>query len=327
MTEPLVPVTVIGGYLGAGKTTVIAQLLRHAGGRRLAVLVNDFGQLNLDAALLDAATPPGSGPEIRELTNGCVCCSMADALGDGLDAVLALDRPPEQIIIEASGVADPAKIAAYGRGWPGVRLDAVVVVVDAAGIRQLAEDKMVGGTVRRQLGAADLLALSHLDGLTAQAGDEAASWLEAEAPSVPRIALDHGLVEPAVVLDVATSSEHRPVSGADAEVPDRRFTTITLAVDRPVDRDQLLALVESWPPEVVRVKGVVIGPGATRWLVQRVGRRTSIEPAPSIDVPSALIVILAGATPDTEVPSAADLLDWRPARGLESRFPTSTPQE
>ncbi|MEL7156033.1 MAG: GTP-binding protein, partial [Actinomycetota bacterium] len=335
-------------------------------GRRLAVLVNDFGRLNLDAALLAAESPtqpdsspsfdpagqpvgPTRRPEVLELTNGCVCCSLADALGDGLDAVLALDPVPDQIVIEASGVADPAKIAAYGQGWPGVRLDAVVTVVDASDIERLAGDRLVGGTVRRQLRAADLLALSHLDLLPAAARRAVAAWLESAAPGVVRLPLDRGAIEPAALLDVAATTDrpidttaddgcvsghganratdgsdhgaNRAAGGGEKRAPadddhaddqidggGARYVTRSVTVDGPVDHTRLAAAVARWPPEVVRVKGVVPGRDGERWLVHRVGRRCSIEPAPPVDVPPELVVIVAVA-PGLEAPSVADLFD------------------
>ena len=137
--QDLVPVTVVAGYLGAGKTTLINELLRHDHGRRLAVLVNDFGAVNIDAALI--ADHDG---QTISLKNGCVCCSIADELGDALDRVLALEPAPDQIVIEASGVADPANVAAYGQGWPGCRLDAVVVLADAETVQAKSRDQFVG---------------------------------------------------------------------------------------------------------------------------------------------------------------------------------------
>ena len=102
------PVTVIGGYLGAGKTKLLNRLLAEAEGRRLAVLVNDFGEVNIDAALI--ANRDG---ETISLTNGCVCCSIGDNLGMTLYDLAERPDGPEHILVEASGVADPARIAGY----------------------------------------------------------------------------------------------------------------------------------------------------------------------------------------------------------------------
>ena len=122
MTEnntPL-PVTIISGYLGSGKTTLVNHLLRHSDGRRIVVLVNDFGELPIDADLIISA----DGDTIN-LANGCACCSMGGDLFNALVDVLDRSPPPQYLLIEASGVADPARIANIARAEPDLRLDEV----------------------------------------------------------------------------------------------------------------------------------------------------------------------------------------------------------
>ena len=100
------PVTLIGGYLGSGKTTVLNHLIRHADGRRLVVLVNDIGAVNVDAALV--AEHDG---DTMTLTNGCVCCSITDDLGLTLESIRQMPEPPDHVVMELSGVAEPARVA------------------------------------------------------------------------------------------------------------------------------------------------------------------------------------------------------------------------
>ena len=140
-------VTIIGGYLGAGKTTLLNRLLADVHGMRLAVLVNDFGAVNIDAALI--ANRDG---ETISLTNGCVCCSIGDNLGIALYDLAERRDGPEHIVVEASGVADPARIAHYAGCHPRLDLDGIVVVVDAETVQARADDKYVGDVVRQQLG-------------------------------------------------------------------------------------------------------------------------------------------------------------------------------
>ena len=140
------PLTVIGGYLGAGKTTLINRVLAGDHGLRLMVMVNDFGAINIDAQLLASATD-----DRMELTNGCVCCTM------GADLFLAigdvLDRPehPDHLLIEASGIADPAKIAQVAKAEPDLTYGGIVTVVDGLNIAALLADTQIAPQIETQI--------------------------------------------------------------------------------------------------------------------------------------------------------------------------------
>ncbi|MCA9556741.1 MAG: hypothetical protein KC933_42350, partial [Myxococcales bacterium] len=125
-----IPFVVIGGFLGAGKTTLLNRWLRDAAGQRLAVLVNDFGAIDVDGTLLDNT----AGHRTLALANGCVCCAVGDDLGGALTQVLAMAPPVDAIVVETSGVADPWRVAQYALADPALVLEAVVVLVDAAAI-------------------------------------------------------------------------------------------------------------------------------------------------------------------------------------------------
>ena len=166
MRRPPIPVTVIAGYLGAGKTTLVNHLLRHAEGRRLVVLVNDFGEVAIDADLIVAR----DGDKLI-LANGCMCCAIGGDVLGAFDCALTREPWPDAILIEASGVAEPERIADYARAEPDLALDSVVVLVAADAVDRLLGDVFVGETVRRQILAADLLILNRIDlvDLTARA--------------------------------------------------------------------------------------------------------------------------------------------------------------
>ncbi|MCB1346878.1 MAG: GTP-binding protein, partial [Rhodobacteraceae bacterium] len=123
MSESPLPVTLLGGYLGAGKTTLVNHLLRHAEGQRLAVLVNDFGDLPIDADLIEARDE-----DLMTLAGGCVCCTVGDDLGETLRALCARDPRPDQLLIETSGVALPGALAGALSLMRDVALAAVVVL-------------------------------------------------------------------------------------------------------------------------------------------------------------------------------------------------------
>ncbi|MDX1377138.1 MAG: GTP-binding protein, partial [Burkholderiales bacterium] len=170
-------VTVIGGYLGAGKTTLVNHLLRHAGGRRLAVLVNDFGDLPIDADLIEADTGG-----VLSLAGGCICCSFGNDLMAALATLPARRPPPEHVLIEASGVALPGTVAASLALLADVALDAVVVLADAQGVRARAADRYLADTIERQLRAADIVVLNKVDLVDPAERAALRDWLGAAAP-------------------------------------------------------------------------------------------------------------------------------------------------
>ena len=279
--KDLVPVTVVAGYLGAGKTTLINELLAQNHHQRLAILVNDFGAVNIDAALI----ANHSGQTIS-LKNGCVCCSIADELGDALDQVLALEPTPDQIVIEASGVADPTNVAAYGQGWPGCRLDAVIVLADAETVRAKSRDQFVGELVIRQLRRADVVMVTKCDLVTESELTTVLGWLAEEVPDAPTLTHRAGQLDPALLLEavraIEVTSPAQPLSG-DTGVAEAAFDSVVLKLDCALDRGRVEAALRDWPESVLRVKGVLRFSDHAEGLhvIHRVGQRWSIREAAS----------------------------------------------
>ena len=324
-----IPVTVIGGYLGAGKTTLLNRLLADPQGVRLAVVVNDFGSVNIDAALI--ANREG---ETISLTNGCVCCSIGDNLALALHDLAERPDGPEHIVIEASGVADPARIADYAASHPRLFLDGIVVVADAETVRERVQDKYVGDLVRDQLAAADVIVLSKTDLVDADACRQVRSWIAAEVPGA-RVVAAPGAGEIAdLVLSGAAGCEAMSRPRADDEHA-RQFATWSFVRRQMLDGGTLRAAIAALPPAVVRAKGVVRLSEAPerRFVLQLVGRRWSLEPEagevrddwasdPSVIVcigladqlePEGLEALFA-ATPMGHVPQAARALLRREGR-------------
>ena len=179
-----IPLTVIGGFLGAGKTTLVNHFLRTAT-RRIGVLVNDFGAINIDAALIASRDS-----EMVALTNGCVCCGTGDDLGAGLVRLMARERGIEHVIIEASGVSDPWRVAQLALVEPGFNLEPIVVVADGVALPRQLRDRWVSDTVRGQLLAAELVVLNKAEHATA----EARAAIQAIRPEARLIETRHGVM-------------------------------------------------------------------------------------------------------------------------------------
>ncbi len=304
-----IPVTVLGGYLGAGKTTLVNHILRTTN-ERIVVLVNDFGSVSIDDDLIEAT----SDDKIT-LANGCICCSLVDGLASALEQVRQLDPPPDRLVIEASGVADPASIAAYAHGR-GIELDAVITVVDAETVRARSKDRYVGDTVMRQLRAADLIVINKTDLVGEGALPSLRAWLSEVSGERTMVDATQGKLPLKVLLGLDPDGKRHvgppladgdPVDAANSmDAADSVFVPWNIVVDGSFDRGSLLAALASFPVDVMRVKGVVRTRGTrnepdTRTVVHRVGVRLSVyDDGPWRGGPSRLAAIGLLSLTDTD---------------------------
>ncbi|MGA3000902.1 MAG: CobW family GTP-binding protein [Acetobacteraceae bacterium] len=281
----VIPLTVIGGFLGAGKTTLVNQLL-HTATRRYGVLVNDFGAIAIDAALIAAR----DGDTIA-LTNGCVCCGMSGDLGDGLLRLAARQPEIDHVIVEASGVSDPWRVAELALVEPGFSLEPIVVVADAAALESQLRDRWVADTVRGQLLTAEVIVLNKADRAEFLQGARAA--IRTIRPDAKLIQTQHGIISD-WVLRFAVSP--RSWFHADA-APEHAFPTWHFVPAGPFDRDRLRALLSTLPASILRVKGFcTLGPEAAPHLLQFASGQWALSPVTAMA--PGLVVIGTPAMPD-----------------------------
>ena len=286
--DPL-PLTIISGYLGAGKTSLVNHLLRHANGRRLMVMVNDFGELPIDAALIETR----DGDTIN-LANGCVCCSMGGDLFDALVKVLDTTPRPDHLLIEASGVADPAKIANIARAEPDLRLDAIVSLVDAGNFEQLLNNPLIGQTLAHQVKISDIIVLNKLDLADTEARNTLRETIAEIAPDAPWLETRNAKVPIDLVI-----GPQAVTSSTFTEMPDHgdhgaAYAKWSMFFEHPVERDQLEKTLSRLDTSVLRLKGIVHLKGSQNACsVQCVGQRCTITPMEKnmSQKPSGLIAI------------------------------------
>ncbi|MCB1339839.1 MAG: GTP-binding protein [Pseudooceanicola sp.] len=257
------PVTVIGGYLGAGKTTLVNHLLRHAEGRRLAVLVNEFGALPIDADLIEA-----QGDDLIAIAGGCVCCSFGSDLTAALMQMCALDPAPDHVLIESSGVAIPGAIMATAALLDGIRCDGIVVLADGGSVRRAFDDPYIGDTIARQLAQADIVLLNKAD----LAAPDLADWLASKAPGAAVVPCERGRVPVEAVLGLGPQL----VPQGHFHHADALFDSLVITPQG--DPATLARTLAEGGFGVVRAKGWMQGAQGMA-LIHTVGRQFSAEPA------------------------------------------------
>ena len=330
-----VPILLVAGFLGAGKTTIVNHLLAHAEGRRIAAVVNDFGAINIDAELI-----AGAADGVVSLANGCICCTLEGDLLRTLASLLRRDPRPEFIVIETSGVANPADIVRNLMDpiiWQEAPLETVLCVVDATQPVAALGDALL----KSQLRAADVVALSKVDLVDADARAAMRDAVKAVHPAAVVVdavngELPLGLLLP-VDLDFGHSgarvkranpesrdsgfdASHRPgmtIATAPREVAPRRpaldrFETLSFSSEHPVSLPRLQAAISRLAPKLARAKGLfetVEQPGRLM-VFQLAGGRATLAPAgaPIAGMPRTRIVFIAemGALSREEVEDAME---------------------
>lgn len=270
MSAPL-PITVIGGYLGSGKTTMVNHLLRHANGLRLAVLVNEFGALPIDEDLIEA-----EGDDLISIAGGCVCCSFGSDLTGALMEMAKLDPQPDHLLIECSGVAIPSAIVGSISLMDGFRADGIVILADAETVQANAQSKYMSDTVLRQLSDANIIVLNKTDLVTEAELEATIGWLKRQNPDVGIVQSQQGVVPPQAVLE--SFLEKPATSGPTHHTQNMEMST--LVPEGPVDVEALARKLASDEMGLIRAKGFATSMTGQKVLIQVVGNRWEISDAP-----------------------------------------------
>ncbi|RQP05623.1 MAG: GTP-binding protein [Paracoccus sp. BP8] len=309
MAAPL-PVNLLCGYLGAGKTTLLNRLLDRQG-ERILVMVNDFGDIAVDAALI-----AGRSADTIQLSNGCICCSMGGGLFDAFERALSLRDRVDRLVIEASGVAEPQRLAAFALAEPELDCRAVVAVVDPQSLAERLADPRIGRVAESQIRGADAVFLSRAD-IAGRAALRRAARLVAR---LNPLASQHLAADGGFMQALAAPHDGRSLT---ALAPDRDhgrlFASRIIGISPPPDREGLAAIIARHGRAIHRLKGYVRLSDAERpHLLQLAAGVLALEPAEAPEgMPMNRLVAIA---PDAEALArlAADLEGFGISSGTNS---------
>jgi cobalamin biosynthesis protein CobW len=300
-----VPVTVVTGFLGSGKTTLIRHLISNANGKKLAVLVNEFGSEGVDGEILKSCADANCPAEnIVELANGCICCTVADDFIPAMELLLSRQVKPDHILIETSGLALPKPLL-KAFDWPEIRsritVDGVIALADAEAVaagrfapdpaaveaqraadENLDHETPLSEVFEDQIACADIVLLTKADLAGAKGLEATRAAISAEMPRrVPMLAVVDGVVDARVILGLEAAAEAdlaaRPShhDGEDEHEHDD-FASVVIELPEIRDLDRLVASVQRLAREqnVLRAKGYIAVAGKPmRLLLQAVGER------------------------------------------------------
>ena len=319
---PITPITVLTGFLGAGKTPLLNRILNGDHGLRIAVMVNDFGSINIDADLVVGVE---SGGDIISLANGCICCSMRDDMLAAVEQLTERPEQPEYIILEASGVADPSRIAfsfIHASLRDRVRLDSILCLVDASQLFAVPEQMELKN---RQIAYSDMLILSKTDLVSREEVGRIRAWLDDRFGRYRLVEAPHGEVPMEILLSsgrfdpAQMEADHAPADKCASghcnheshQHHTSTFSTWSFETDRPLSLDALRSAASKLPASIYRAKGVVFCSDAPdrRAVLQVVGKRVDISLQDEWGERPPLTQIVAIGSPDG--------ID---ARALQDRF-------
>ncbi len=284
-----VPITILTGFLGAGKTTLLNRILQDDHGLRIAVLVNDFGEINIDAELI-----VGVEDDMISLANGCICCQIREDLLETVEELIIRPDKVEYILLEASGVADPAGIVATFNSFKyrdRIRLDSITCVMDADQILEQQEYESLNQLKLRQIGFADMVILNKVALAGADKVQQVHEWINHHFNRIRMVKTNYCDVPYEILMGVGRYDPARRLfnqgdfygpNGSDRDEDHdhgEEFSTWSYESDRPMSLEAIRQMAKKLPGSIYRCKGVIFSVEAPerRAVLQVVGRRSDVS--------------------------------------------------
>lgn len=266
------PMTVVSGYLGAGKTTLVNSVLSGDHGLRIAVLVNDFGKIAIDETLIGAR----SG-DVIALANGCMCCQIGGDLYDAIDRILRMRERFDHLLVETSGVADPMKVAQIAVAEPELELSRTVVLVDVVNFTSISADPRLNDTLLRQVRSADLILLTKTDIAETASVADLQIMLAELGLSAPVAILQKHDRQALRILEKHGPADFDPIKAGPLRTHHLPFDSWSWTGVEQVDLDSLLAFTGNPALNIYRLKGCFHLTDGRMILLHKVGSNVTFE--------------------------------------------------
>ncbi len=294
-----IPFTVIGGFLGAGKTTLLNHVLTSADGVRYAVLVNDFGAINIDEGLI--ASHQG---ETVALANGCICCSLANGFVSAMLKLMQHADAIDHIIVEASGVSNPDRIMDFARLDPDLHEDAIIVLVDAFNLPAQLADSYLSEVIKLQINSADIVILNKSDLVGASALAAIEERLKNINPNAPVLLERVASLPIELVLNCSRGNQLRTRPLCKQKHDEHLFQSAAFHSNGTIDYPAFERFISLLPPGILRGKGRLILTSG-RYLWHRIGSRSELTKT-ALEFSNSEVVVIGRADMETVNRVAAD---------------------
>jgi len=270
------PVTILSGYLGTGKTTLVNQLLRKNQEKKIAILVNEFGNLPIDEDLIEA-----KDENLISLAGGCICCSYGDALTETLSELGDSGKAIDHILIETSGVAMPSMVANSVALIPNLTVFGIIILVDTDTLLSLKDDQYLSDTILRQLLSADLVVMNKIDLSTADKVIKTKDFISEINSKAEIVLAEFGNLESELIFK-SFDPENFTEDILELHNPEELYSSFYYKSAEKFNIEKLADFLISEKNHIIRAKGFLCSKDGSIFIIQTVGKRSYICPAQTI---------------------------------------------